>query len=89
MAVKSCCRVGDRVAPGPGGVILDGVTNVFINGIAAAEFHTRVSAHSHGLSHLDGTSLTVFINGLSIVREGDVAGCGHAADPASLNVFAS
>ena len=64
--------------------------NVFINGKPIALRGATVTPHgvgSHSNSILDGSSLTLYVNGIPVCREGDLASCGHPITSGSSTVF--
>lgn len=72
-------RIGIDTA---GGIIISNVAscNVFINGAQAVLAGANIAPHgSHSNATMVGSSGSVFINGLGVVRQGDVASCGHVA----------
>lgn len=83
---------------GPGGLLLNGSKNVFVNNKAVAHFGSIVTPHlccglpncdsSHCLAFMiDVKPGTVFVNNILPVKLGDTATCGDAVILASLNVF--
>lgn len=82
---------------GPGGLILNGSENVFVNNKAVGHIGSVVSPHpccgspgcgSHCLAFMVGVKpATVFVNNIIPTRLGDVASCGDPVIIASLNVF--
>lgn len=67
-----------------GGIIISNTVscNVFINGAQAALDGANIAPHgdgSHSNAKMVGSSGSVFINGLGIVRQGDASSCGHVA----------
>jgi uncharacterized Zn-binding protein involved in type VI secretion len=74
-----------------GGTIIGGSANVLVNGTGAARIGDAVAGHFPGGIHsspsmAEGSS-TVFVNSISVCRQGDKATCGHTATGSS-NVFA-
>lgn len=73
-------RVGVDAA---GGTILGGGnSHVYCNGALVAVLGDGVAGHGippHAAPVMASASSTVFINGIPICREGDVASCGHPA----------
>lgn len=86
--MPSIARIGvDRA----GGVIIsNGITSyVYINGAPAALQGAIVAPHpGHSRSVCSQASGSVYINGLGVVRAGDVASCGHVVS-ASGNISAA
>jgi len=73
-------RIGIDTAGG--GIILSNASSaqVYINGSQAALKGAIVQNHSgHTNVTMVGSSTSVFINGLGVVRQGDLASCGHVA----------
>ena len=73
-----------------GGRLIQGSSNVIVNGKPAVRLHDHVAGH--GLSPHSGPIMikgsgTVFVNGKPLCRAGDPASCGHRAS-GSGNVFA-
>lgn len=76
-------RAGIDVA---GGTILTGSGNVLINGAPAALNGASVQGHGdspHNAASMIASTGTVFINGIAVVRAGDLATCGHTASGSS------
>ena len=74
-------RIGIDLA---GGIIISNVAscNVFINGAQAVLAGANIAPHgdgAHSSAKMVGSSGSVFVNGLGVVRQGDVASCGHIA----------
>ena len=73
-------RVGVDTAEGT--IVGNLAPTVLVNGSPAAVKGAEVSGHGRG-SHrspvMDGSSSTVYANGIPICREGDAASCGHPA----------
>jgi len=74
-------RIGIDTA---GGTIVSNVAscNVYINGAQAVLAGAIIARHGdspHSNAKMTGSSGSVFINGLGVVRQGDSASCGHAA----------
>ena len=74
-----------------GGALIQGSSNVLVNGKPAVRKGDLVEAHGlppHSPSPtMVGCSNTVFVNSKGVCREGDAASCGHTATGSS-NVFA-
>lgn len=69
-----------------------GCPTVFVNGSPISTLGDLVTPHPPGPPHSPSptmiqASTTVFAGGKGVVREGDLASCGHAASGSS-NVFA-
>jgi len=65
-----------------GGIIVSNVSSaqVYVNGAQAALKGAIVQNHGdHTNVTMVGSSGSVFINGLGVVRQGDLASCGHVA----------
>ena len=72
-------RIGIDTA---GGLILSNVAScqVYINGAEAVLQGALVKNHGgHSNVTMIGSSGSVFINGIGVVRQGDSASCGHIA----------
>jgi uncharacterized Zn-binding protein involved in type VI secretion len=74
-------RIGIDTA---GGIIVSNVAscNVYINGAQAVLAGATIAPHGdspHSNAKMTGSSGSVFVNGLGVVRRGDVASCGHVA----------
>lgn len=86
--MSGVARVGIDAA---GGVILGGRQNfVYCNGALVSVVGDAVAGHGPGV-HAGPTmaqgSSSVFINGIPVCRQGDLATCGDAATPGSSNTF--
>lgn len=83
--MPKAARLGDLA----GGPILEGSSNVFINGIAAARQGDAITPHDSSPTHIatiaSGSS-TVKINGKQAARLGDPATCGHTISEGSDDV---
>jgi uncharacterized Zn-binding protein involved in type VI secretion len=69
-----------------GGLITSNVTScqVYINGAEAVLQGARVQNHGDGSNvTMIGSSGSVFVNGFGVVRDGDLASCGHRATASS------
>jgi len=77
-------RVGTDTA---GGVILNGGNStVIVNGVPAAVLGSPISGHGdspHNGARMVTGSGSVFVQGISVCRQGDVASCGHTATSSS------
>lgn len=65
-----------------GGTILEGSSDVIINGTGAARVGDSVAGHGlppHDSPVLIEGSSTVLVNGIALSRSGDLASCGDAA----------
>lgn len=66
-----------------GGSLISGSNStVFVNGNPAAVIGTNVAGHGkspHSGPVMISGSGSVFVNGLSVCRQGDSASCGHTA----------
>jgi uncharacterized Zn-binding protein involved in type VI secretion len=74
-----------------GGAIIQGSSNVFVNGKPVARVGDRIAGHGrgpHSSPVMAQGSSNVFTNGIATCRAGDVATCGHTAS-GSANVFAN
>jgi len=63
-----------------------GASTVFCEGQKVSLLQDSVTPHGkapHSGAVMVGSSSTVFANGKPVVRAGDAASCGHAADGAS------
>jgi uncharacterized Zn-binding protein involved in type VI secretion len=72
-----------------GGVLIQGSSNVFVNGKPAVRKGDLVATHGkppHAGPKMVGSSSSVFVNGKGVCRAGDAASCGHTAT-GSGNVF--
>jgi uncharacterized Zn-binding protein involved in type VI secretion len=81
-------RIGIDTA---GGLILSNVApcQVYINGAEAVLQGALVQPHGDNSNvTMIGSSGSVFINGIGVVRQGDAASCGHVAT-ASVNISAA
>lgn len=69
-----------------GGTIIEGSSDVFVNGSGVVFLGASVQSHGDG-QHAAATmaegSSTVFVNGIQVVRAGDQATCGHSASGSS------
>jgi len=73
-----------------GGTILSGAGNVNVNGMPVALLYSPVAGHGrnkHAGPTMVRSSNTVKANGRGVVRQGDIASCGHPAT-GSGNVYA-
>lgn len=88
MALKGVSRVGVDTA---GGLITGpGATKVFVEGSKASLNGDAVASHGsspHSSATMVATTTKVFIEGTPVVRQGDLATCGHPAT-GSTKVFA-
>lgn len=88
MSVPKLARVGVDSA---GGLILGGQQHtVFYNGNLVAVVGDSIQNHGsnpHNNAILTTGSTTVKINGISVVRAGDSASCGHLVTVATGTVF--
>lgn len=92
--MSAVIRIGDLSAghcfpPFP---LLQGSSNVFINGLAVGRITDPYPTHtcppaSHNAVQSSGSS-SVFINGLAVGRIGDSISCGDICANGSPNVFA-
>ena len=74
-----------------GGTNAIGSPNVFVNDKPAVRIGDAVEPHgrdSHRNPVMAAGSGTVFVNSISVCREGDIANCGHSGSPGSGNVNA-
>ena len=65
-----------------GGTIVEGSSDVIINGTGAARVGDAVAGHGlppHDSPVMAEGSDSVFVNGLPLSRSGDLASCGDAA----------
>lgn len=72
-----------------GGVLLEGSSNVFVNGKNIVRIGDKVASHgvsNHSAVRMVQGSSTVFCNGKPVCRRGHIASCGHQATGSS-NVF--
>lgn len=74
-------RIGIDTA---GGLLLSNAAscNVYINGAQVALKGALIKPHGdspHSNAKMVGSSGSVFVNGLGVVRKGDSASCGHVA----------
>lgn len=72
-----------------GGKLLEGSSNVFVNGKSLVRRGDRVQSHgraNHSAAKMVEGSSTVFCNGKPVCRRGHKATCGHPATGSS-NVF--
>ena len=73
-----------------GGTILSGAGNVYVNGMPVALLYSPVAGHGknqHAGPQMVQSSNTVRANGRGVVRQNDIASCGHPAT-GSGNVYA-
>ena len=73
-----------------GGTLIQGSSNVFIDGAPAVRIGDAVAGHGrapHSSPVMAQGSSTVFVNGIPVCRAGDAATCGHTAS-GSGDVFA-
>jgi len=79
---------GTDVAGGP---LIQGSPNVFVENDPAVRIGDAVAGHGddgpHAAPVMATGSSTVFVNGIPLCREGDIATCGHPASGSS-KVFA-
>lgn len=69
-----------------GGLIIQGSTNVMINGSPAVRIGDAITGHgtgAHAAPVMALGSFTVFVNGIAVCRAGDLASCGHTASGSS------
>lgn len=69
-----------------GGTIVDGSSDVFVNGSGVVYVGASIQDHGDGqhmLATMTQGSSTVYVNGIQVVREGDSASCGHTASGSS------
>jgi len=72
-----------------GGKLIEGSSNVFVNGKSLVRKGDRVQSHgraNHSNSRMIQGSSNVFCNGKPVCRKGHKASCGHQATGSS-NVF--
>lgn len=93
-------RIGDisTIDPSPCAApprpLIEGSTNVFVNGIPASrlgdayEEHLCIGASSPHTAFASQGSPTVYVNGLPVHRLTDAISCGSTSDMGSPNVFA-
>lgn len=72
-------------------MIVNGSSNVFVNGVAAAMIGSAIVPHKRGKRVHGGVvsqgSSSVFINGLAAARIGDPISCGDEIADGSSDVF--
>ena len=73
-------------------LIIEGSSNVFINGKGAVRIGDHIQPHNHGkttvYSYMITGSSTVFVNGIAVFRSGDQATNGDIAGSGSPNCIA-
>ena len=77
-------------ADSAGGKLIEGSSNVFVNGNQVVRIGDAVESHGdspHNSAKMIEGSSTVFVNGIAVCRSGDEASCGHSASGSS-NVIA-
>ena len=75
-----------------GGSIIGSGYTVFVNGKPAALVGDPITPHGdspHTTSRLVSRSGSVYFQGKSVARSGDVASCGHSISTSSTNVNAN
>lgn len=81
--MSGVARMGIDVA---GGEAITGSPNVIVNGAGAVRLGDIISSHGdnpHDNAVMVTASSTVFVNGIPLCRQGDVATCGHAISGSS------
>ncbi|GAA0509772.1 PAAR domain-containing protein [Tatumella terrea] len=83
----NAARAGDATTHG--GVIINGASTVFINGLpaAVAVISQAGCSLSHGTAPVVTGSGTVFIEGVAAARVSDMTGCGAVICTGAGNVF--
>lgn len=59
---------------------MEGSDNVFVNGAGLGFDGAAVAGHGinkHSSPNMIASTGSVFVNGIAVVREGDLATCGH------------
>lgn len=92
----SIARVGDKTTGHgchPPQTIVEGSSNVFLNGIPVARVGDRVSAHTCGNNTHDGVIMAgvsnIFVNGQEIALIGSPVSCGGAVAQGSSDTVGS